>query len=92
MREVISGGIGIRFDEAVIDIEDGGGEQLGWKFRVGRPAEKRDRVVETVQMVERNGSIPPEDSLSCLRSFKARVRDCVFIKDYSSYSVNMIAK
>ena len=37
---------------------------------------KRDRVVEAVQMVERNGSISPEDTLSCLRSFKARARDC----------------
>ena len=36
---------------------------------------KRDRVVETVQMVERNGSMSLEDTLSCSRSFKARVRD-----------------
>lgn len=40
MREIVSGGVGIRLDEAIIDIEDGGGEQIGWKFRVGRLAEK----------------------------------------------------
>jgi len=52
------------------------GNKLAGSFGLANRRRKLDRVVETVQIVERNGSISPEDTLSCSRSFKARTRDC----------------